>query len=464
MLTLGLLGLFVVAIGLPLYWLHEPGRQDGRGQGLQRRRSSSGARRVRHRPPRAGSTAPSATAAEGRGRRGADYTITDADGRFVEAGELEGAGAQHRAAALQPRGGPLHPHLRPARSRRCRRGASRAVARSTTSSSRTSSTTSSRSSSRPKQAQASRCKRRSWPRCARMKDAPTVEATGHARTKTDGEALFNMGYDDGFAGGAYSCGRCHTTGLVLRREGRPTANGAFGPAARATVDHGAVPRCRRSVPSSRSTSSAPAPSRASCYGSNGQGTGRMPGLLHHPRGEGRSRRHGEVGVEARTRRHPGAGRHVHPGRGPGRSSTTSGACDRDEPPAARRASPGTRASGASSSSPSAVVVLMGSVFLLLATNTGARLGLPARPHRPLRLDDDHGHHLVDVRHRLQGAGARPGRCKERQRGNTQTGRARRSPAACPTPTTTARPPRASWPRTRRWPSSSPAERQAPPPR
>ena len=49
-------------------------------------------------------------------------------------------------------------------------------------------------------------------------------------------------------------------------------------------------------------------------------------------------------------------------------------------------------------------VLCGSVFLLLATNTGARLGLPARAHRPVRLDDDHGHRLVDVRHRLQGPG------------------------------------------------------------
>ena len=30
--------------------------------------------------------------------------------------------------------------------------------------------------------------------------------------KSEGEALFNMGYEDGFAGGAYSCGRCHTKG------------------------------------------------------------------------------------------------------------------------------------------------------------------------------------------------------------------------------------------------------------
>lgn len=32
------------------------------------------------------------------------------------------------------------------------------------------------------------------------------------RWETLGEAVFNMGYYDGFAGGAYSCGRCHTKG------------------------------------------------------------------------------------------------------------------------------------------------------------------------------------------------------------------------------------------------------------
>ena len=32
-----------------------------------------------------------------------------------------------------------------------------------------------------------------------------------------GEALFNLGLSDGFAGGAYACGRCHTPGVVLQR-------------------------------------------------------------------------------------------------------------------------------------------------------------------------------------------------------------------------------------------------------
>ena len=33
---------------------------------------------------------------------------------------------------------------------------------------------------------------------------------GTPKWASEGEALFNMGFDDGFAGGAYACGRCHT--------------------------------------------------------------------------------------------------------------------------------------------------------------------------------------------------------------------------------------------------------------
>src|SRR5260221_2956173 len=37
-------------------------------------------------------------------------------------------------------------------------------------------------------------------------------ADGTPKYASEGEALFNMGAEDGFAGGAYSCGRCHTQG------------------------------------------------------------------------------------------------------------------------------------------------------------------------------------------------------------------------------------------------------------
>jgi len=45
---------------------------------------------------------------------------------------------------------------------------------------------------------------------------------------TLGEAVFNLGYSDGFAGGAYSCGRCHTPGWSFGRAGK-AGGGAMGP-------------------------------------------------------------------------------------------------------------------------------------------------------------------------------------------------------------------------------------------
>lgn len=57
-----------------------------------------------------------------------------------------------------------------------------------------------------------------------------------------GEALFNLGRDSGFAGGAYSCGRCHTRGWSIGADSAepdtadlgdfvdfPDGSGAFGP-------------------------------------------------------------------------------------------------------------------------------------------------------------------------------------------------------------------------------------------
>ena len=84
-LTLGLLGLFVIAVGLPLYWLDRAGPAGRRGRRTSRRKFVKPRRgAVRHHregrlqlrllPRRHG----------GRRRCGADYTITDANGEFVE--------------------------------------------------------------------------------------------------------------------------------------------------------------------------------------------------------------------------------------------------------------------------------------------------------------------------------------------------------------------------------------------
>src|SRR5258708_7623943 len=45
---------------------------------------------------------------------------------------------------------------------------------------------------------------------AKMMAEKNVDGT--PKYASEGEALFNMGIDDGFAGGAYACGRCHTQG------------------------------------------------------------------------------------------------------------------------------------------------------------------------------------------------------------------------------------------------------------
>lgn len=46
--------------------------------------------------------------------------------------------------------------------------------------------------------------------------------------KTLGEAVFNLGYADGFAGGSYSCGRCHTKGWSYG-QAQVAGGGGFGP-------------------------------------------------------------------------------------------------------------------------------------------------------------------------------------------------------------------------------------------
>ena len=103
-----------------------------------------------------------------------------------------------------------------------------------------------------------------------------------------GEALFNLGFDSGFAGGAYSCGRCHTQGWSYGDEGIvtgeiPDGSGAFGP----NLTNGDT---ERQFP----TNEAPAEGESEYqdmidfitigsengkqYGVQGLGSGRMPGF------------------------------------------------------------------------------------------------------------------------------------------------------------------------------------------
>lgn len=91
---------------------------------------------------------------------------------------------------------------------------------------------------------------------------------------SEGEALFNLGLFDGFAGGAYSCGRCHTQGWSY---GEPEAagNGAMGPNLYAVRDQfpGGAAGFQEQVDFIYEGSV-----RGQQYGRHGQGSGRMPGF------------------------------------------------------------------------------------------------------------------------------------------------------------------------------------------
>jgi mono/diheme cytochrome c family protein len=94
---------------------------------------------------------------------------------------------------------------------------------------------------------------------------------------TVGEAMFNMGLKTGFAGGAYSCGRCHTQGWPWGDPGI-AGGGARGP----NLTNGATLRQFPTVQSQIDFITEGA-ERGKPYGVNGQaGDGTMPGYGLNP--------------------------------------------------------------------------------------------------------------------------------------------------------------------------------------
>ncbi|MFP5256150.1 MAG: c-type cytochrome [Acidimicrobiia bacterium] len=108
-----------------------------------------------------------------------------------------------------------------------------------------------------------------------------------------GETLFNLGLSDGFAGGAYSCARCHTKGASIvdgsaepadadlsDHVGFEPGSGAFG----FNLTDGVVPRQFLSLDDLidflRKGSEF-----GMLYGQRGQGSGRMPGYGDNPNTE-----------------------------------------------------------------------------------------------------------------------------------------------------------------------------------
>lgn len=106
-----------------------------------------------------------------------------------------------------------------------------------------------------------------------------AEKAGHPY-KSDGEALFNLGYYADVAGGSYSCGRCHTQGWSYG-EKQADGGGAFGPNLTGGDSLRQFPGavlglqqqidfvCQGSVNGKQ-------------YGVHGQGSGRMPAFCEKP--------------------------------------------------------------------------------------------------------------------------------------------------------------------------------------
>lgn len=91
---------------------------------------------------------------------------------------------------------------------------------------------------------------------------------------SEGEAVFNLGLNSGFAGGAYSCGRCHTQGWSYNQP-ELEGGGAFGPNLRNITRQfpGGAAGFEEHLEFITNGSD-----NGVVYGRQGQGSGQMPGF------------------------------------------------------------------------------------------------------------------------------------------------------------------------------------------
>lgn len=313
-LSLGLLGLFVVGIGLPLYWLQEPSRQENERGNIARKFVDRGEEAF---APTAegGFNCAFCHGSEGVGGV-APYTVTDAEGRFVKQVDWQGPAlntvllryTRDEVRFILEYGRPFSPM--PAWGAKGGGPLTEQALQNLIDYMDSFQLT-------PEEAQAEvteqLAKMMGEPdeTCAAAKvqaaksglsgealtsfdDAAVDTSSCPPKWESEGEALFNMGYDDGFAGGAYSCGRCHTQGWSYGEKGED-ANGAFGPNLRGI--NGQFPGGTLGL--QQQTDFVCIGSEEGVqYGRNGQGSGRMPGFCITP--EVRlNDENGEVGIEPR---------------------------------------------------------------------------------------------------------------------------------------------------------------------
>ncbi len=94
--------------------------------------------------------------------------------------------------------------------------------------------------------------------------------------KTLGEAIFNLGYSDGFAAGAYACGRCHTSGWSYGKA-KVAGGGAMGPNLTGGSEIRQFP-----VAEKQEQFVSAYPKMGTSYGTNGWSSGRMGSFGTNP--------------------------------------------------------------------------------------------------------------------------------------------------------------------------------------
>jgi hypothetical protein len=289
-LTMGMIGMLVIAVTLPLYWLAEPGRQAGAVKNVQAKFISRGSQMF---APTAAGGFNCAFCHNGMDAEGGSvtYTITDSTGAYIKTvnwyapalntvllrysrADVEYVLTYGRPFSPMPAwgiagGGPLD-------SQQIENLVDYLETIQIT----------------PAQSQAAVVKELATER--KMKN-PDGTLKYPKSTVSDGELLFNLGYDDGFAGGAYACGRCHTTNWS-EHDKTADGTGAMGPALR---NGDTLNRFPGSVlgPVQQRDFICAGSQVGKLYGVNGQGTGRMPAFCQTPAEVPDEATTGEVGVE-----------------------------------------------------------------------------------------------------------------------------------------------------------------------
>jgi len=297
-LASGVVLLGIVSVGLPLYWLAEPGRQEGAVKNSTEEFERRGLEQYEE-----GSQCVNCHGPEGVGGQAA-YTLTDANGSFV-------ATLQWRAPALntallrfsREELADIIDHGRP-NTPMPGWGVGGGGPRTTQQIENVIDYLASIQLSSKESKRAVEVELAQQLGFLSADDATDEDKVDAAIKKIDyksletGKALFNLGKTDGFANGAYACGRCHTRGWSMITEGEDavqpeSAKALLGPytdyqdgsgGGYAFTLDGLTPRKFAGVDDLAEFIGTGSVS-GQAYGNGGLGTGRMPGFLDDPNTE-----------------------------------------------------------------------------------------------------------------------------------------------------------------------------------